>query len=135
VSDKEGRSAFPNSEKNKLGKKRFHPPRVLDYEPQVVVRGKFDSFLDIARRSGVDPDYWHVSLLARDAERGVEVAALDRPVRKGVRLVVCVFGSARLIGTPDTVVPAGENIRTVAGGRVVARCGGWDGMDQWLRDF
>ena len=110
-------------------------PRVLDDKAQIMLCGKFDGFLDVSWRSGVDPDYWHVPLLARDAERGVEVAALDRPVWKSVRLVVGVFGSAGLIGTPDAVVPARENISAVTGGRVVARSGRWDRMDQWLRDF
>jgi hypothetical protein len=97
--------------------------------------GKFDSFLDVAWRSGVDPDYRHVPLLTRDAERGVEIAALDRPVGKSVGLKVGVFCSARLIGTPDTVVPVSDDIGTVAGGRVVAGGGRRDRMDQWLRDF
>jgi 3-hydroxyacyl-CoA dehydrogenase len=74
-------------------------------------------------------------LLTRDAERGVEVAALDRAVGKSVGLIVGVFGSARLIGTPDTVVPASEDVGTVTGGRVVARGGRRDRVDQWLRDF
>ena len=69
-------------------------PRVLDYKAQVVLRGKFDSFLNISWGSRVDPDYWHVPLLARDAEGGVEVAALDGPVRKRVG----VFCGAGLIG-------------------------------------
>ena len=100
-----------------------------------MLRSKFDSFLDVSWRSGVDPDYWHVPLLARDAERGVEVAALDRSVGKSVRLKVGVFGSTRLTRTPDTAVPASEDISAVTGGRVVARGGRWDGVDQRLRDF
>jgi len=100
-----------------------------------VVCGEPNSFLYVLRRPGVDTDYWHTPLLTWNTERGVEVAALDRPVGKGVRLVVAMFDSARLIRTPGTVVPASEDISTVSCGRVVARCGRWDGVDQWLRDF
>ena len=110
-------------------------PRVLDYEAQVVISGESDGFLDVLRRSGVDADHWHVPLSARNPERGIEVTALDRPVGKGVSLVISEFGSTRLIRTPDTVLPVSEDIGTVSCGRVVARGGRWDGVDQWLRDF
>ena len=115
--------------------KAIHVPRILDYEAQFVVPGESDSFLDVFRSSGIDTDYWHVPLLTRNPESGVEVTALDCPVGKGVRLVVGVFGSTRLIRTPDAVVPASENISTVSRSRVVARGGRWDGVDQWLGDF
>ena len=97
--------------------------------------GEPDSFLDVPRRSSIDADYWHAPLLTRNAERNVDVAALDRPVGKCVRLVVGVFGSTRLIRAPYTVVPARDDISTVSCGRVVARGGGWEGADQWLRDL
>ena len=100
-----------------------------------MVPGEFDSFLDVLRRSGVDADHRHVPLLTRDAERGVEVAALDRPVGKGVGLVVGVFSSTGLVRTPETVEPASDDISTISCSRVVARGGRWDGVDQWLRDF
>ena len=100
-----------------------------------MLPGESDSFLDIPRRSGVDADYWHASLLTWNAERGVEVAALNRPVGKCVRLVVRVFCGARLIRAPGTVVPVSDDIGTVSCSRVVARGGRWDGVDQWLRDF
>ena len=96
---------------------------------------KLDSFLDVGRRSCVDADYWYAPLLTRNAEGSVEVTALDRPVGKGVRFPVGEFGSARLIRSPDAVVPASEDIGAVSCGRVVARSGWWDGMDQWLGDF
>ena len=112
-----------------------HVPRVLDYEAQVMAPGEPDSFLDVFRRSGVDADYWHVPLLTWSAERGVEVATLDRSVGKCVCLIIDVFGSARLIRTPDTAVPVGDDISTVPRSRVVARSGRWDGADQWLGDF
>ena len=118
-----------------MQKKVVHAPRVLDYEPQVVLLGESDSFLDVLWSSRVDSDYWHASLFTRNPERGVEVAALDRPVGKCVRLVVVEFGSAGLIRTPDTVVPASDDISTVSCGRVVARDGRWDGVDQRPRDF
>jgi len=110
-------------------------PRVLDHEAQVVLPSESNSFLDVLRRSGIDPDYWHAPLSTRNPERGVEVAALDRPVGKGVCLVVGEFCSTRLIRAPDTVGPPGEDISTVSCSRVVARGGRWDGADQWLRDF
>ena len=100
-----------------------------------MVPSKLDGFLDVLRRCDIDADDWHVPLLTRNAEGGVEVAALDRPVGKGVRLVVGVFGSTRLIRTPETVVPASDDISTVSCSRVVARGCRWDGVDQWLRDF
>ena len=109
-------------------------PRVLDHEPQVVLPGESDSFLDVLWSSRVDADHWHASSLTWNPECGIEVAALDRPVGKRVRLVVVEFGSAGLIRTPDTVVPASDDISTVSCGRVVARGGRWDGADQWLRD-
>jgi len=112
-----------------------HVPRVLDYEAQVIATGESDSFLDVFRRSGVNADYWHVPLFTWNAERGVEVAALDRSVGKCVCLIIGVFGSARLIGTPDTAVPVSGDISTVSCSRVVARSGGWDGADQWLGEF
>ena len=110
-------------------------PRVLDHESQVVLPGESDSFLDVLRGSGIDPDYWHVPLLTRNPEGGVEVTALDRPVGKGVSLVVGEFCSTRLIGAPDTVGPPGEDVSTFSCGRVVTRSGRRDGVDQWLRDF
>ena len=100
-----------------------------------MVPGKSYSFLDILRRSGIDTDYWHVPLLTRNAKCGVKITALNRPVGKGVCLVVGEFGSTRLIRAPDTVVPVSEDIGTISCGRVVVRGGGWDGADQWLRDF
>ena len=100
-----------------------------------MVPCEFDSLLDVLRRSRVDADYQHAPLLTRDAERGVEVAALDGPVRKGVRLVVGVFGGTRLVRTPDTAVPVGEDVSTVSCGRVVARGGRWDWVDERLRDL
>ena len=99
-----------------------------------MLPGESDSFLDILRRSGIDSDYWHVPLLTRNPERGVEVTALDCPVGKGVSLVVGEFCSTRLIRAPDTIVPVSDGIGTVSCGRVVARSGRWDGADQWLRD-
>jgi len=110
-------------------------PRVLDYEAQVVISGESDGFLDVLRRSGVDADYWHVPLSARNSEGGIEVTALDRPVGKGVSLVISEFGGARLIGTLGTVVLVSDDIGTASCSRVVARGGRWDGVDQWLRDF
>jgi len=125
-----------SSKKTQLYKKgAVHAPRVLDHEVQVVLPGESDSFLDVLRRSGIDTDYWHAPLLTRNPECGVEVTALDRPVWKCVRLVVGVFGSARLIRAPDTVVPVSGDIGTVSCSRVVARSGRWDGVDQWLGDF
>jgi len=125
---------------NQLGENRIaggsrHAPRVLDHETQVVAPGESDSFLNVLRRSGIDADYWHAPLLTRNPECGVEVATLDRPVGEGVCFVVAVLSSARLIGAPDTGIPASEDIGTVSCGRVVARSGRWDGVDQWLREF
>ena len=116
-------------------KEMRYAPRVLDYDAQVVISGESDGSLDVFRRSGVDADYWHAPLLTRNPERGVEVAALYRPVGKGVCLVVGEFCSTRFIGTPDTVLPVSEDIGTVSCSRVVARGGRWDGMDQRLRYF
>ena len=100
-----------------------------------MASGEFKSFLYVLRRPGIDTDRRHTPLLTRNAERGVEVAALHRPVGKGVCLIVGVFGSAGLIRTPDTVVPADDDVSAVSCGRVVAWGGRWDGADQWLRDF
>ena len=79
-----------------------------------MLRGEFDGFLDILRRSGVDPDDRDAPLLAWNAERSVKVASLDCPIGKGVGLPVGVFSSTRLIRTPDTIVPASEDIRAVS---------------------
>ena len=100
-----------------------------------MLPGESDSFLDVLWSSRVDSDYWHASLLTRNPERGVEVAALYCPVGKCVRFVVGVFGGSRLIRTPGTVGPASDDVSTVSCGRVIARGGRWDGVDQWLRDF
>ena len=96
---------------------------------------KHDGFPDVIWCSGVDADYRHVALLARNAKRGVEITALDGPVGKGVCLVVGVFGGTGLVRTPETVVPASADISAVPCGGVVARGGRWDRVDQRLRDF
>ena len=109
-------------------------PCVLDHEAQTVLPGKFDGFLDVFRRPRVDSNDRHAPLSARNPERGVEIAALDRPVGKCVRLPVGVLSSPGLIRAPDTVVPAGKDISAVSCSRVVARSGWRDRVDQWLRD-
>jgi hypothetical protein len=100
-----------------------------------VIPGKPDSLLDVLRRSGIDADYRHAPLVTRNAEGGVEVATLDGPIGEGVRLVVGVLCSTRLIRTPDAVVPTSEDIGAVPCGRVIARGGRRERMDEWLRDF
>ena len=100
-----------------------------------MLPGKFDSFLDVARRSGVDADDWHAPLLTRKAKGGVEVAGLDRPVGKDVRLSVGVLGGSRLVRSPDAIEPTRADVGAVACGGVVARSGWWDRVNQWLRDF
>ena len=129
------KTSISSKETELCRKGAVYPPRVLDYKTQVVVPSEYDSFLDVLRRSSIDADYWHAPLLTRNAERNVEVTALDRPVGKCVRLVVGVFGSTRLIRTPDAVVPARDDISAVSCGRVVARGGRWDRADQRLRDL
>ena len=99
-----------------------------------MLPGKSDSLLDVFWRSGVDSDDWHAPLSARNAERGVDIAALDRPVGKGPRLPVGVFGSPGLVRTPGGVIPASKDIGAVSYGRVVARSGWRDRVDQRLRD-
>jgi len=99
-----------------------------------VLPGKSDSFLDVFRCSGVDSDDRHAPLSARNAERGVEITALDRPVGKGVRLPARVFGGPGLIRTPGGVVPASKDVGAASCGRAVAGSGWRDRMDQWLRD-
>jgi hypothetical protein len=130
VSNKNLGSTFPDSEKHAI-----HSPRVLDHKAQVVIPGKPDSLLDVLWRSGIDANYWHVPLLTRNAEGGVEVATLDGPIGEGVRLVVGVLCSTRLIRTPDAVVPTSEDIGAVPCSKVVARGGRRDRTDEWLRDF
>src|SRR6266705_2029432 len=66
-------------------------PCVPDYESQVVFRCEFDSCLDVFRRSSIDSNDWHTSLLARNAKSSVQVAGLDRPVGKSVCFPVGVF--------------------------------------------
>ena len=130
-----------NENPNQLGEsglckaKAVHVPCILDYCAQVVVPGESDSLLDVLWSSRVDSDYWHASLFTRNPQRGVEVAALDRPVWEGVCFVVGEFGGTGLIRAPEAVVPASDDIGTASCGRVIARSGGWDGADQWLRDF
>ena len=99
-----------------------------------MLPSELDSFLDVPWRSGIDADYRHAPLLARNAERSVEVAGLDCAVGRDVRLPVGVFGGPRLIRPPDTVQPTGEDVGAVACGRVVARSGRRDRVDQWLRE-
>ena len=111
------------------------PPRVLDHETQVVVLCEFDGFLDITWRPGINADYRHVPLLARESKGGVEVAALDTPVGKRVCLIVGVLGGTRLIGTPDAIEPVSTDIGAVSCGGVVAGCSRWDGVDERLGDF
>ena len=94
-----------------------------------------DSFLDVIWRPSIDTDYRHIPLPTGEPERGVEVAALDGPVGKGVCLEVGVLGGTGLIRTPDTVVPTTKDIGAISGGRVVARRGRWYRMDERLRDF
>ena len=110
-------------------------PRVLDHEAQVVAPCELDGFLNVAWCSSIDTDYRHIPLLTREHKGGVEVAALDSPIGKRVRLVVGVFGGTRLVRTPDAVEPVSADVRAVSCGRVVTRCGGWDGVDERLGDF
>ena len=123
--------SVPHLGENEKGK----IPRVLDYETQIVVPGELDSFLDVVRRSGIDADDWHAPLLTRKAEGGVEVAGLDRAVGKNICLPVGVLGGPRLVRSPHAVEPASADVGAVTRGRVVARSGWRDGMDQRLRDF
>jgi len=78
-----------------------------------VLRGKFDGCLNISRGSCIDADDGHAPLLACSAKGSVEVAGLDCAIGKGVGLPVGEFRSARLIRTPDAVVPgsAGSFLR------------------------
>ena len=115
--------------------KAVHVPCILDYCAQVVFPGKSDSLLDVLWSSRVNADYWHASLFTRNPQRGVEVAALDRPIGEGVHFVVREFGGTRLIRVPEAVVQTSDDIGTASCGRVIARSGGWDGADQWLRDL
>ena len=100
-----------------------------------MLPSKDDSFPDVVRRSRVDADDRHAPLLTRKAERSVEVAALDRPVRKDVCLPVGVFGGPRLIRTPETVEPARLDVGAATCSGVVTRGGWWDWVYQWLRNF
>ena len=113
---------------------RVGPPCGLDHETQIVLPSKSDSFLDVFWRSGVDSDDRHAPLSARNAERGVEIAALDGPVGKGPRLPVGVFSGPGLVRTPGGVVPSSKDIGAVSCCGVVARSGWRDRVDQRLRD-
>ena len=99
-----------------------------------MLPSKDDSFPDVVRRSRVYANDWHAPLLARKAEGGVEVAALDGTVGEDVRLPVCVLGGPRLVRAPDAVQPARLDVSAVACSGVVARSGWWDRVDQWLGD-
>ena len=96
---------------------------------------ELDGFLDITRFPSINADYRHIPLLTWEPKGGVEVATLDSPIGKRVRLIVGVFGGTRLIGTPGAVEPVSADIGAVSCGRVVARCGRWDGVDERLGDF
>ena len=124
-----GKSANEHSVKIERG---VGSPCVLDHEAQIVFPGKFHSFLDVFRRPRVDSDDRHAPLLARNPEQGVEIAALDCPVGKCVRLPIGVFSSPGLIRTPNAVGPASDDIGAVSCGRVVARSGWRDRVDQRL---
>ena len=126
-----GKSANEHSVKIERG---VGSPCVLDHEAQIVFPGKFHSFLDVFRRPRVDSDDRHAPLSTRNAERGVEIASLDRPVGRGPRLPIGVLSGPGLIRTPDTVVPADKDISAVSCSRVIARSCWRDRVDQWLRD-
>ena len=79
-----------------------------------MLRGEFDSCLDVFWSFCIDADDGHAPLLAWNAERGVEVAGLDRAVGESVSLPVCAVSSARLIRTPDAIVPGSADIRAVS---------------------
>ena len=76
--------------------------------------GEFDGCLDVFRGSGVNTDDGHAPSLAWNAKGSVEVAGLGRPVGKGVGLPVGELSSARLVRTPDAVVPGRADIRAVS---------------------
>ena len=119
VSGEKRQSAFPHPEKK-------NPKTSL--QAQIAFSSKFHSFLDTLWSSSVDTNHWHVPLLTRKAECGVEVTALDRPVGKRVCLVIGVLGSARLIRTPESVEPLSSDIGAISCGRVAA----WsDRRDRW----
>ena len=100
-----------------------------------MLPSELDSFLDVTWRPSVDSNYWNVPLLTWKPKRCVEVAALDGPIGKRVRLEVGVFGGTRLIRTPYTVVPGGTDPEAIPRGRVVTRGGRWGRADERLRDF
>jgi hypothetical protein len=89
-----------------------------------------------AERSRVDANYRHASLLARESRaKRVQVAALDGPVREGVRLEVGVFGAAP--GWSERQTPSyhsGADLGAVSWGGIVARRGWWDWVEQRLRE-
>ena len=126
-----GKSANQHSVKIE---RKVGSPCVLDHEAQIVLPGKFDGFLNVLRRPCVDSDDRHAPLSARNPERGVEIAALDRPIGRGPGLPIVVLSGPGLIRTPDTVVPACKDISAVSCSRVVARSCWWDRVDQWLGD-
>ena len=41
----------------------------------------------------------------------------------------------RLVRTPETIVPPSADVSAVSCGRVVARCGMWDRVEERLGDF
>ena len=100
-----------------------------------MLPSKNDSFLDVIRSSGVDANYGHTPLLARKAECGVEVAALDRAIGEGVCLPIGDLGGPGLVRAPEAVQPARKDVGAVACSRVVAWSRWWNGVDQRLGDF
>jgi hypothetical protein len=78
-----------------------------------MLHSELDGLLDVFRCSGIDANDWYTPLLARNTKCSVQVASLDRPVRKSVCLPVSVFSSARLIRSPETVEPTSTDIGAV----------------------
>ena len=95
---------------------------------------ELDSFLNVAGSSCIDTDHWYIPLLTRNSKRSVEITGLDRPVRKSVRLPVCIISGARLTRTPDTVVPAGEHAIAISCSGIVTWRGWWDRIKERLRN-
>ena len=96
---------------------------------------EFDSSLHVLWPSSIDPDDRHISLQARNAQRDVKIASLNRPVGEGMSFPIGVLSRPRLVRAPDTVEPASLNIRATSCSRVAARRGWRHWIDDGLRDL
>lgn len=110
--------------------------------PHGVVSPEGDPLVDVRARAGYDDEGVFVRCdLTWDAERDLDVPAVERAAEEGVRAWEDAYGAGRGVAGPlaavlddyfDALLGMGERVEVVRGGRVIGR-GALAGVDVWGR--